>query len=186
MKDTILDCAQELIQRLGANGMSYNDISKEINITKASIHHHFPSKEDLINSLLIRYRTEFKTSLDEILNSSVKPRNKLQKLMSIFENTLSKGNKDRTCLCGMLSAELFSLSDETANLVREFLNDTSDGIYKILKEGKEDNSFKIEGNLKITSDLILACLEGGLFMARAEGGPERFHKLLKQIEKTIT
>lgn len=185
MRETILDIAQELIQRRGINGMSYNDISKAVEIRKASIHHHFPSKEALINAVLIRYRAEFQESLTEILHASVKPKTKLQRFMSLFESTIAHGGNDKACLCGMLSAELLSLSEETAELVREFLNDCRDAIAQILKEGQEDDSFVICGNIKNMSDLFLATLEGGLFMARVEGGPERFSKLLRQLEKTI-
>ncbi|WP_257998927.1 TetR/AcrR family transcriptional regulator [Fischerella thermalis] len=40
----ILDTAQDLIQRVGVNAMSYQDISEAVGIRKASIHYHFPSK----------------------------------------------------------------------------------------------------------------------------------------------
>lgn len=43
-KTQILDVAQDLIQRLGVNGMSYQDISEVVGIRKASIHTHFPKK----------------------------------------------------------------------------------------------------------------------------------------------
>jgi len=185
VRETILDIAQELIQRRGVNGMSYADISKAVDIRKASIHHHFPSKEDLVNAVLKRYQSNFHTSLNEILTSSVKPKKKLQRFMKLFEATIAQGSNDKACLCGMLSAELFSLSEETADLVREFLNDCRETISKILKEGLEDESFNVSGNVSNMSDLFLATLEGGLFMARVDGGPERFNKLLKQLEKTI-
>src|SRR5689334_9607965 len=42
-KTAIMDAAQELIQRGGANAMSYQDISEAVGIRKASIHHHFPA-----------------------------------------------------------------------------------------------------------------------------------------------
>lgn len=186
MRDKIIDTAQDLIQRRGVNGMSYADISKAIDIRKASIHHHFPAKEDLINAVLERYRADFRLALDEILNSGIKPKTKLQRFMSLFESTISEGNNDKACLCGMLSAELLSLSEETSELVKGFLNDCREAIAQILKEGLDDGSFTVCGNVKNMSDLFLATLEGGLFMARVEGGPERFNKLLRQLEKTIS
>lgn len=186
MKEVILDTAQELIQRLGVNGMSYSDISKAIDIRKASIHHHFPSKEDLVNALLKRYRADFQASISEILEASVLPKTKLQRLMNLFETTLAQGSNDKACLCGMLSAELLSLSEETTELVRGFLNDCRDAIAQILKEGQEDNSFALNGSIKTLSDVVLAALEGGLFIARADGGPERFSKLLRQLERMIS
>ena len=43
-KETLLDHAQDLVQRVGVNAMSYNDLSKAVGIRKASIHYHFPKK----------------------------------------------------------------------------------------------------------------------------------------------
>ena len=102
MREEILDSAQELIQKKGINGMSYADISKKVNIKKASIHHHFPTKEDLVNCLVERYYTQFKTHVNEILCSSLKPKTKLQRFMRLFENTLIEGKSDKACLCGCL------------------------------------------------------------------------------------
>lgn len=48
-RDKILDVADDLVQRVGLNAMSYTHISDAVGIRKASIHHHFPRKEDLVN-----------------------------------------------------------------------------------------------------------------------------------------
>ena len=168
MKEEILNSAQELIQKKGINGMSYADISKEVNIKKASIHHHFPTKEDLVNCLVKRYCVEFKTQVSEILSSSLKPKTKLQRFMRLFEKTLLEGNNDSACLCGMLCAELLSISEQTADLVREFLNESGRAISQILEEGVKQKSFSICGNVKNTSDLFLATLEGGIFLSRID------------------
>ena len=53
-KTALLDCAQDLIQRVGVNAMSYKHLSDEVGIRKASIHYHFPRKEDLVLALLNR------------------------------------------------------------------------------------------------------------------------------------
>ncbi len=50
----LLDCAQDLIQCVGVNPMSYNDLSREVGIRKASIHYRFLKKEDLIRELQVR------------------------------------------------------------------------------------------------------------------------------------
>ena len=38
----ILDAAQRMVQTRGYNGFSYADISDEVGLRKASIHHYFP------------------------------------------------------------------------------------------------------------------------------------------------
>src|SRR3954454_17388863 len=54
--DDILACARTLIASGGYNGFSYADIADVVGIRKASIHHHFPSKADLVQTLVGRYR----------------------------------------------------------------------------------------------------------------------------------
>ena len=61
-----MDVAQDLIQRRGVNGMSFQDISDAVEIRKASIHHHFASKQDLVEALVTRYRADFGALLTEI------------------------------------------------------------------------------------------------------------------------
>ncbi len=63
----ILDTAQELIQRVGVNAMSYADISAVVGIRKASIHYYFPTKYDLIAALLDRYNPYFLKLVDLIV-----------------------------------------------------------------------------------------------------------------------
>ena len=79
----------------------------------------------------------------------------------------------------MLMAELLTLNDKSQLRVREFLQQNNDAIESILREGSEDGSLKIRGTIKGTARLVLATLEGGLLIARCEGGP-------KQLAETAT
>ena len=62
----VLDVGLRLIQVRGFNAFSYADISAELNLTKASLHHHFPTKAALGTALISEYRTSFLASLAEI------------------------------------------------------------------------------------------------------------------------
>ena len=61
--DEILASARNLIMSGGYNGFSYADISEIVGIRKASIHHHFPSKVDLVRELVKRYREDGQASV---------------------------------------------------------------------------------------------------------------------------
>ena len=45
--ERILDVAERLVQLRGFNDFSYADIARELGITTASLHYHFPSKAEL-------------------------------------------------------------------------------------------------------------------------------------------
>ena len=53
--ELILDAAQVLVQEVGFNGFSYAHIAEKVGIRTASIHYHFPNKEDLGEALITRY-----------------------------------------------------------------------------------------------------------------------------------
>ena len=61
--DDILACARSLIVAGGYNGFSYADIADVVGIRKASIHHHFPSKVDLVRTLVARHRQNAEAGL---------------------------------------------------------------------------------------------------------------------------
>ncbi len=91
MDDTrikILDVADDLIQRVGLNAMSYRHISDVVGIRKASIHHHFPKKDDLIDELLKRCELSYGEKYQQIVDQSGSAPEKLRKLASVFEDGL--------------------------------------------------------------------------------------------------
>lgn len=183
-KDTrtkIMDVAQDLIQRRGVNGMSFQDISDAVKIRKASVHHHFSSKQDLVEALVTRYRADFGTLLAGILAARIKARSKLQRYGALFEETLKAGNQEKSCLCGMLAAEVFSLGDGPARSVKGFMQDNVAFLTKVLKEGKNDGSLAIRGSVEDVASMVLAALEGGLMVARADGGPDQMSAIIRNL-----
>lgn len=184
-KTLILDVAQDLIQRLGVNGMSYKDISESIGIRKASIHAHFPKKDDLLATLLDRYRDRFLRIVDGILASSDTPEVKLRRYCGLFEATLSSGNEDRACLCAMLGAELATLNHPLVERVRSFYQANEERLVIMLNAGLADASFQFDGDPQAMASLIFGLLEGGMLIARVRGGATGFHQVIEQMMLSI-
>jgi len=179
-RTAIMDAAQGLIQRGGANAMSYQDISDEIGIRKASIHHHFPTKEHLIEAVIQRYATYFLKLVDAIVESKLDPAAKLRKYAGLFEATLCEGQQDKACLCGMLGAELTTLGNPAAAGIRRFYRDNESRLTKILEEGRKKEVFHFQGDTKLVAAMIFSLLEGGALVVRVEGGHKRLHTMMEQ------
>ena len=184
-KTAIMDAAQELIQRGGVNAMSYQHISDAIGIRKASIHHHFPTKDSLIEAVLQRYAVYFFRLVDEIFESKLDPEAKLRKYAGLFEATLCEGKKDKACLFGMLGAELSTLGSPSVAGVRKFYRENEARLARVLDEGREKGQFRFKGEAKMAAAMIFALLEGGALMARAEGGHKRLHMMVEQSVKLL-
>jgi TetR/AcrR family transcriptional repressor of nem operon len=184
-KTAIMDTAQELIQRGGANAMSYQHISDAVGIRKASIHHHFPTKDDLIDAVIDRYAAYILEVMDGIFSSKVSPAAKLRKYAALFEATLSEGDCDKACLFGMLGAELSSLGSPAAARVRRFYRDNEERLARVLEDGRDKGDYHFEGDAKRVAAMFFALLEGGALIARAEGGHKRLHALAEQALKLL-
>lgn len=180
-KTKILDTAQDLIQRRGMNAMSFQDISNQIGIRKPSIHHHFATKDALVTALLERYVQDFDETVARILSSRESGYAKLGRFCEIFLQTLRAGRHDRGCLCGMLLIELASLDSAALTLVRRFLRGNAGRIAVMIQEGIRDGSIAVRGDVAATSRVFLAALEGGLMVARCEGGPKQFAKDIQEL-----
>ena len=178
----ILDAAQDLIQRQGLNAMSFKDLSDAVGIRKPSVHHHFATKAEMVRTLLERYQIEFSQVVRKVLDSKASGKTKLKRYCGLFLQTLQDGDQDKSCLCGMLVAELHSLEEQEASLVREFFRSNIDALQTILDEGAKDGSLSAGGS----ADIVLAALEGGLLTARCDGGPERFSTMIGQLLKMFS
>lgn len=180
-KTQILDIAQELIQRLGVNAMSYKDISEAIGIRKASIHYYFPTKDHLLDALLDRYNRCFLRLVDGIIAQSEPAEIKLRRYCSLFEATLSSGKGDKACLYGMVGAELATLNHPLAEQVAAFYRDNQERLIQILKQGQNNGEFRFAGNIQAMATLIFSLLEGGFLIARAQGGSSQYRAIVEQL-----
>lgn len=184
-KTLILDVAQDLIQRLGVNRMSYQDISESVGIRKASVHTHFPKKEDLLAALLDRYNDRILRIVDGILASSDTSEVKLRRYCGLFEATLSSGNQDKACLCAMLGAELETLNAPSVERVRSFYQANEERLTLLLNAGRQDGSFLFPGEVQAMASLIFGLMEGGMLVARVHGGAIQFHHEIEQLVRLV-
>ncbi|MGA7936188.1 MAG: TetR/AcrR family transcriptional regulator [Kovacikia sp.] len=184
-KTLILDVAQDLIQRLGVNRMSYQDISESVGIRKASVHTHFPKKEDLLAALLDRYNDRILRIVDGILASSDTSEVKLRRYCGLFEATLSSGNQDKACLCAMLGAELETLNAPSVERVRSFYQANEERLTLLLNAGRQDGSFLFPGEVQAMASLIFGLMEGGMLVARVHGGVIQFHHEIEQLVRLV-
>jgi hypothetical protein len=71
-KDIILNTTLKLIAEKGINGSPMSLIVKESGISTGAIYHYFKSKEDIINTLYINKKKDFKLILDKYEQKNLK------------------------------------------------------------------------------------------------------------------
>ena len=131
--ERILDTAQALAQVRGYNGFSYADISAELSITKPSIHYHFPSKAQLAEALIARYRQRFAAARQEVDEASAGVRERLVGYARLYAEVFTDGG--RMCLCGVFAADAASLPPEVRRATAAFFDDQQRWVAAAFAEG---------------------------------------------------
>src|SRR5262245_17706293 len=111
--DDILRCARSLIIAGGYNGFSYADISKVVGIRNASIHHHFPSKSDLVRTLVELYRKEAEAGIAELERNISDPQEQLRAYIGFWEACIADATAP-FCVCALLAGEIPVLPEAVA------------------------------------------------------------------------
>jgi TetR/AcrR family transcriptional repressor of nem operon len=170
-RSRILDVAERLVQVRGFNGFSYADVATELEITKASLHYHFPGKAELGETLIARYSERFAEALAAIDTRLTDAPAKLDAYASLYADVL-RGR--RMCLCGMFAAEYETLPVPIRDAVIAFLDDSEVWLEHVLEQGREDGSLLFSGSARETARSIVSGLEGAMLVARPYGEVKRF------------
>lgn len=183
MRDQILSSAQRLVQQRGFNGFSYADVAEEVGIRKASLHHHFPSKNDLGVALIKSYCEQFDIELARIDQSKLKADARLHAYVKLYRNTL---RNDRMCLCGMLGTEVITLDESMRPELRHFFVRNTEWLSELLATGKLQKCLRFNGAAADYARLFLSVLQGALLLARATGDHAAFDRSTEIMLGTLS
>lgn len=181
--ERILDIAQDLLQRQGYNGFSYQDIAERVKIRKASIHYHFPSKGDLAVSLCVRYVERFLERLQQLERKHSSSHARIRELTQIYARIIK--DKEKLCPMVMLSAELESLPAPAREQLQRFVSESERWLGRTLEQGKRNQELQFSGSFQAQARIILASLQGGMLMARASGDRGLFQSLADDLLRQL-
>lgn len=166
----VVDAAEGLVQRRGYNGFSYDDVASSVGIKKPSIHHHFPTKAELVQVVAQRYTHRFRGELLRIEGETGSPRARLTAYADLFERTFAV--ERRLCVCGMLGAESEGLPPEVADEVENFFRVNVDWLMHTLLSARETGLLRQGLDPALTAEAFLCCLEGAMVVGRGLRGTQ--------------
>lgn len=158
----ILDVAQEMVRNRGYSAFSYADISKQVGIRKASIHYHFPSKDELVKELVKRYREGMIRACDRIAQSNTNPDQQMFQFVDLYRN----GLKDKQiCLCAMLAADYAVLPQSVREEIQTFFQETEGWLTNLLQQGCDTQHWTCQPEQEAKG--LIAMLQGAQLLARS-------------------
>ncbi len=158
-KDLLMDEAEQSIRHNGYNAVSFRELADALGIKSASVHYHFPKKEDLGIALVDRYHARFFENLDGLAKDAITPKDHIQAICETYRAALR--SSEAICLCGILGAESWSLPDALAARVNEFFDANIRWLMRALPVELP------EASRRAKAESIVATLQGAMMMATA-------------------
>jgi len=183
-RNQILDAAADLLQRLTYPAFSYSDISAEVGIRKASIHYHFPSKEDLGLALVRRYLEEFEAFAQDLSSRQLNPAEKLDSYLEYF--TRYQDMKNKICPLGSLAATSEGLPEQLKFALRNMILAHRTWLRETIRQGQDQGLITRRASEIQLTAAIGAALLGGLQLARAMSSQETLPNLLAAIRQWLS
>lgn len=178
--DDILACARALIMAGGYNGFSYADIADVVGIRKPSIHHHFPTKADLVRTLISRYREEALAGVTYLEEQTPDPLELLRRYTGYWAACIRDASAP-FCVCALLASELPVLPAEVASEVRAHFRMLSDWLTSVLERGQREGRLTLTDTPRIEAETFMATVHGAMLSARAYDDPEIFGAITARL-----
>ena len=181
--ERILDVAERLVQLRGFNDFSYADIARELAITTASLHYHFPGKAELGQALIARYTERFLAALDQIDDDLGDAQTKLKAYTGLYADVL---RDHRMCMCGILAAEYQTLPEPMRDAVIRFFDENQRWLIAVLNQGQKDHTLKITDSTVEVAQSIISTLEGAMLVARPYDDLAIFNATARRLLASLT
>ncbi len=178
MRDTrasLLSEAEILVRGRGYSGFSYADLAEAVGIRKASIHHHFRTKEDLAGALIAAYAARYDAALADILAQTPDGVARIEAYGKLYLGGVEQG---LGCLCAALAVELETLPEGLRRQLSSFFEGHIAWLERVLAEGVANGSIRPGIDPPSHARMVVATLEGALLLERFLAGPAGFGQAL--------
>lgn len=173
-REQILRVARDLIQTRSYLGFSFQDVADQVGVRKASLYHHFPTKEALGIEVLRGATQAFK---DWTVAKPRTPQASLEAYFRMYRNGLHAG--EGVCPAGALAPGWDCIDEELRRAVRD-LRQTQilwlSGVLGALSPG---------GKPGASASYVFAACQGALLSARMTGQVEDFDEAIEQLKQSL-
>jgi len=87
-RDGILEAAALMFSEKGYHAASMQDIAQSVDLQKASLYHHFSSKQEILLAVLDRALDMLIDNMQQVLNQPSPPDEKLRRAMTVYLQTM--------------------------------------------------------------------------------------------------
>ncbi|MFC3851231.1 TetR/AcrR family transcriptional regulator [Salinispirillum marinum] len=168
--EQILDVTQALLSEKGFNGFSFREVALAVGIKSASVHYHFPTKEDLVVAVLKRYSGRFLSAFAYADEHCASSEEKLQFFVNMYRTELKQNQ--RLPMCIMLASDIAVLPDNVVLGLRQFYRQNLAWLAALVSE---------EADADAQAAGWLSSLNGALVGTRVVGDVQFFENAVQGV-----
>lgn len=182
-KRQILETAAELLSHKSFAAFSYQDLANALEIRKASIHHHFATKDDLGVALLEFWRERSDAMLQDVIGSARSPGHGLDRILELAEHVLlDLGNQ--VCPAGAFEVDVEHLSERVRTALAAEKTAFRDQLAELLQAARAAGEVTFRGEAQEQAAMLMAALQGAR-QAEPVLGREFFRGVVRQLRRTL-
>jgi TetR/AcrR family transcriptional repressor of nem operon len=177
-REQILGVARALIETRSYLGFSFQDVADAVGIRKASLYHHFPTKEAL-GIAVIRQATQFFKDWDAARVRT--PKDALESYFRMYRNTLRAGSG--MCPAGALAPGWDCINEELRLAVQELRNTQVmwlTGVLGALSPARQKGA-----SVASLAAYVFSVCQGALLSARMTGRVDDFDAAIAQLRSSL-
>lgn len=175
-RERILEAAQRLVQTESYDGFSFRDVAEAVGIRKASVYHHFESKEALAAAMAERATERFR---GWAMEQSARPAEERLRAycFELYGDHLCAG--ERLCPGASLVSGWSHLSADVHRAVHGLLDQHLAFLSQALADGAAAGTLVLPAGRDVgaTARWLAAAVQGALVWSRADASRERFEAL---------
>lgn len=147
----ITDVAIKIIAHEGIQNLTVKNIAKNMNFTEAALYRHFPSKKDILLSILVRFE-KLSENYDEFAKNSENP---LKKIEYFVLHRFKRFKQFPELAKVMFLEEVFQHDSDLADGVLKIMKKHTKQLELILNEGRKSGDIRQDIDVKTLFRIII-------------------------------
>lgn len=160
----IMDTAAQAVRRRGYNGVSLDQIARDVGIQKSSIYYHFSSKSELIAAIFRRFSGQIFSFLDHTAKTEGRAGDRLMAYIRQTGSLIEEG--ESICMSIALNIDREGLQAQIVDDLVTFHQVNLAWLTDTFELGLKDGSIAGIGNPTEEANSCLALVDGAQLMAR--------------------
>ncbi len=178
-REQILAVARGLIETRSYLGFSFQDVANAVGVRKASLYHHFPTKEALGIAVIQGATQGFK---DWVAARAREPQDALESYFRMYRNTLKAGSG--LCPAGALAPGWDCINEDLRQAVQALRNTQVMWLTGVLGALVPAQAQKDNPVASLAAFVFSSC-QGALLASRMTGRVEDFDDAIAQLRRAL-